>query len=433
MKRSAQIFVSLAILVFSTRGPGEGATRGTYDMASMSCVGAPTEVCSELNVEALPRRSECNGYEYALRNASLAKERALAAMYGTGSRSMFALASLQREGGSSPGSVCRRHMFSPAPMWVSSIEWSFDDTHLIIADLLAGALHFYTPGGINTNSVSSLKGSPSVAVKPTSLKSVASGYLLEDKEDNLLFLGPDLKILRSTPLSSKVEDSHARIRAIYQWAAWGNLLFAFGDVQRAGQYSSAFLRIDPSSPEKFTIVREMPIDSPSRIFYHLNLPYVASLGDKAYFLLLDSSPHIYRVNSSPVRLAAFPKGFGRPLVPAPSGPPSYREVFKAIERAKMPVGLYGWQGHLYVLLREPMGEQTQWSLVKIDPAKDRMVGEPIQLPTHAPHIVLAPGKRFWAIVEKGRLEAPGNQAILGLVLVPSVSIDKGRVSGECIR
>ncbi|RMH25195.1 MAG: hypothetical protein D6692_11605, partial [Planctomycetota bacterium] len=87
-------------------------------------------------------------------------------------------------------------------------------------------------------------------------------------------------------------------------------------------------------------------------------------------------------------------------------------------------GLYGWKDYLYVLTREPREDGgTRWSLHRIDPRADKL-GRTVVLPTRSAHVVLAPGPRYWAVVEKGSVEADGGQTLDGLLLVPSSWIEK---------
>jgi hypothetical protein len=92
---------------------------------------------------------------------------------------------------------------------------------------------------------------------------------------------------------------------------------------------------------------------------------------------------------------------------------------ETIERSKMPVGLYGWEGFLFVLTREPaQGGGTRWMIHKIDPRKDAVVGSS-QIPTRANHLTVVPGPKKWAFLEKGRVQDWGRQRNDRVLFVPA--------------
>jgi len=93
--------------------------------------------------------------------------------------------------------------------------------------------------------------------------------------------------------------------------------------------------------------------------------------------------------------------------------------FSALEKMSVPVGLYAWGEHLFVLMRRPMGggNATRWSISKFEPQEGRLIGE-VVLPTHAKHLTLIPGPQFWAILEKEVVHSAGKQEIPSMVLMP---------------
>jgi hypothetical protein len=102
---------------------------------------------------------------------------------------------------------------------------------------------------------------------------------------------------------------------------------------------------------------------------------------------------------------------------------STREIAEAMERSTSVAGIYGSQRFLHVLVRlvlSDSGEKT-WTLIRIDPQRDLIVGETV-LPISAPHILVIPGPQYWAFVEKGRVRAFGEQEADSLLLVPSAWI-----------
>lgn len=66
------------------------------------------------------------------------------------------------------------------------------------------------------------------------------------------------------------------------------------------------------------------------------------------------------------------------------------QVMAGVEWSKIPVGLYEWQGYLYMLTREPQGQGTSWRIFKIDPRREEIIGSTL-LQTQANHLTVIPG------------------------------------------
>jgi hypothetical protein len=120
-------------------------------------------------------------------------------------------------------------------------------------------------------------------------------------------------------------------------------------------------------------------------------------------------------------LSAFPEGFeAYPALQISADLRRVPALFETVERCHMAAGLYGWNGRLFVLARRPgaASDETVWSLTRIDPQRDEVVGT-LELPTAAAHLTVIPGPRHWAILEKGPVRGFGQQDISTLLLIPN--------------
>ena len=66
----------------------------------------------------------------------------------------------------------------------------------------------------------------------------------------------------------------------------------------------------------------------------------------------------------------------------------------------MPYGLYSWNGSLFVLRHVVDRGERLWFLDKVDPASGKLEGT-VQIRSTAKHLLLVPGPKNWALVEKG--------------------------------
>ena len=92
------------------------------------------------------------------------------------------------------------------------------------------------------------------------------------------------------------------------------------------------------------------------------------------------------------------------------------ESYRAVENQEMPVGLYVWQGRLFLLVKSAadVSSGTAWHLVELSVGggtvvkdtvvKDTAVKNSVELPTTAADITVVPGPEYFAVIEKGKIE-----------------------------
>ena len=90
-----------------------------------------------------------------------------------------------------------------------------------------------------------------------------------------------------------------------------------------------------------------------------------------------------------------------------------------VRMARLADGLFCIEDRwLLVVAHQPMAAGgTQWLVYPVDSAADK-IAPPIELPTRAAEIVFVPGKRRWAVLEKGPMRQVGVQPLQQLITFP---------------
>jgi hypothetical protein len=407
--------------------------KGTFDPAVISCGGAPVEECPIVFVAETSRAEDT---QLASTCAFYTVARADQEVYFAQLPDVLGPAHPKEN---APADECRIKNLSPAPAWAGSATWNPGGDAIIVSDQVNQELSVYSSQGSRRGQVPRLKGSPEIAIKPALIQANNSGYILEHQDGNLLFLNQSLNISRSLNLLEACKGSSGKIGAAYSWTSVGDDLLVVGDIDKGEKgWSTDLVWVRPNAPSDFKSLNEMSLEDPSRVYYHIGLPYLTHIGPTGYFLLMNEVPEVYKITDSSTKTktnAINKLGFRRPNLPKISGAHDYPKIYAALEKASMPAGLYGWKGLLFLLIRKPSRTegQTDWSLVRIDPIKDVIVGNPLPLPTKSPHLLIAPGPKYWAIIEKGVYRGVGDQNLGRTILFPSSWIEAGAPPGpyEC--
>jgi hypothetical protein len=400
------ILVAMSFLAVFSPALAQGRPQwGTLDAADLSCSGRP-----EVECQSSLYRGACNGEGAPLRNTTLLLR----------SRPAGAQIRLARRQTSSTDQI----PLDVRPLWVHSGAWDQDGV-LLLADVMRGKLLRYSRTG---NLMGIVGTDEEVALRhPTALQPVSSGNLVRDGGGRFVLL--DRKHTKVREWDLFVTGRQGTLRSIFQWSLIGESMLAFGDVLQAdGAWKSAFVRIPLGTPEKFEILNLQAPSDPNRGFYLLGNPFLATLGDTGYVLMLDKPFVIYEVPSREAldRLKRVPlslldrfPAFAPSPIPGAADARALPVRYAALEKLYVPAGLYARGEHLYLLVRRPLkGTGTQWLLTRIDPRRGKILGS-VVLPTSANHLTLVPGADVWAFIEKGAVLGPGKQEIPSIRLLPS--------------
>lgn len=318
--------------------------------------------------------------------------------------------------------------FNQRPGWTSSGAWAPDGS-LILVDALYSRVLRYSVGGVLLGEVKPT--SRFAFPKPTYISAIPGGYLLGSGEGHFVRLDRNLAPVEAMDILAASKGPKHEIGGIYGWVPLGNgeKILTFGDVRDAdGTWSSGFLRVTLKDPAKFEIVHPMRFDDPARKFYLVGNPYLASIGNRGFFVLMTSAPSVREVpadssKSRPLSNLATRKLMGeRPQLGEKHGLRSYVSLYASLERAQNFVsGLFAQEDQLYLLKRSG----TDWSLTPIDP-NSGVAESSRQLGVVANHLTVVPGPKEWAFVEKGAVVGPLQQQVSKVAFVASEVLEAAR-------
>jgi len=326
--------------------------------------------------------------------------------------------------------ACRELPLEHMPGWTISGSWSDDGSTLLVVDAFDNQVLRYSLLGEYQGPVLQLSKSIQ-RFTPSVLKGQGSSRYLELAQARMVRLDDNLRPVKTYDLIAGSQREGESIKGIFQWDLAGDEALVFGDINRSGrqnpeqEWRSGFFRIPLETPGVFRSLYEISPKDPTRLFYRLGNPMIASLGETSYILLMEERPRIYRSRKGEARLEpldAFPESLGeRPTLPSWKSLEDYAWLMRVVERSTMPVALFGWEGHLYVVGRHSEdGGSTRWSLTKIDPHADRVVWTTdVPLLSTAHHVTVVPGSQQWAWIEKGVVRGLFNQDIDRVLFLPA--------------
>lgn len=395
-----------------------GRLKGTLDMGAVSCSGAPADCGGPIMLTSDPSGRSLRGSEAA---GCLAIRKAV---YGTYRQPRATVAAYRSAPTGWEGS--QRIRLTPSPKWVTSGMWNSDGT-LVLVDALTSRLLRYSSQGTLLGSVSKLVARPSASFRPFRLRMTDRGALLQIEDGAFVRLNERLETSASVkPMQADFSPSTKSLPAVYDWTTVRDQIYLFGDLQLPdGRWTSGLFLRALSSQGRLEMLYGMEVTDPYRKFYLLGNPFLATVDGTAYFLRMDRLTTILEVQMDEKlrQLGSFQYGIGSISLPAQGGLRSASAVFHALEAADIPVGLYGQGKFLYVLSRRPDRGGTQWTLIKIDPKRDRIIAR-IALPSSANHLAVVPGPKHWAFLEKGPVEALGIQVLSSVLLLPTASLQE---------
>ncbi len=317
-----------------------------------------------------------------------------------------------------------RVSFSQQPRWTISGAWSGDGERLFLVDVLENSILEYDASGGLVDTIADRGFS-----LPVLIHSAESGYLwLEDEDGRLLLVDDRFQTQRVVDLKKEVTSPLGSLISVSGWVPLGpSSLLVFGDIKQGQEATGAILRVPLDTPSRFEILRKTPIESAAHRFFLLGQPYLAGVGGKPFFAMLGETPEVFDADGKGFRLVRTTKQ-GKQLLTAPQLPKQVTIsttalLFQRLEAAAYPAGIYGWKNSLYVLMRTPTANASTWSLLKINPETFEVVWNR-RIATTANHLLVIPGEKYWAFVEKGPVKGPGNQAVRSFLRVPTAVVEQ---------
>ena len=261
-----------------------------------------------------------------------------------------------------------------------------------------------------------------------------SGFLLQLADGTTLRLDERLQA-SDHGLAPQERAGGLRLGSMYQFTIVGDAAVAYGALLTSPESIELGVFRAPlrsTAAERLTMLQPFS-DSD---FYLTGYPYLATIGDEAYFVRMSKQPAIYRVGATGrevEKLAAFPQEYMvRPdFKTRMTGPKTAPPHFAELETFTVPAGLYAQGGMLFLLGRTPDPPRgTAWWLYEIDPRSDRIVGR-VRLPTSASHLTLAPSESAWYLFERSSVGENQRQEIATMVVLPSSAVTALSLPASC--
>jgi len=263
---------------------------------------------------------------------------------------------------------------------------------------------------------------------------------LQVSGDGFLFLSNKMQPVKTRSVKAKSAQGPYSIGGgLWQWAEAGDEIIAFLDLYPTSlanpwdpkfldKWFSGFVRFPADNPAAFRLLQregrtQVDIQSEERNLFRTGYPYITSIGASAYILSMDARMSLMKNEAGsdelkPLRSFPFGESDVAPALPRFKVADDYAKTMAQVERESMPVGLYSQGGLLYVLWRKPSPQGTRWTLSGIDPQADRYIGS-TEIPLNANHVVVVPGDKTWAFIEKGPVKGFGVQDVSRVLLVPA--------------
>lgn len=315
-----------------------------------------------------------------------------------------------------------RVSFSQAPRWTNSGVWD-DSGRLVIVDVLMSRLLMYGADGKLIREIPD----QGFALPALIHRAGPGSFWVEAEDGRLVRLDekfrPEESIL---DLTKKVSSPKGSLISVSGWVPLNDSeVLVFGDMEGAQGARGVVVRVPLARPEAFKVLQEIDIASIAHRFFLLGQPYLAAVEGSPYFLLMGDTPRIVDGDQPGFRLVrSSGQALGPPDLPERITMSTTKAFFEKLASSSSPAGIYGWRGSLYVLMRwaNAKGART-WNLLKINPETNKIVwNRPID--TDAAHLLVVPGDKYWAFVEKGPVKGAANQEIKSFLRVPSEELSQ---------
>jgi hypothetical protein len=331
------------------------------------------------------------------------------------------------------------------PSWITSVAVAPNPERVLMVDPIQRAVVEYLPDGSRLGALDQQSQRAFVSARPSQIVPTSSGFLLKLTGSKALAFSPVFKAAPdASPISLQADAAGIsnHLGPIFEFVESRGYILGFGSVRDQGRdlgkpgstdFKVGFFQAPYSTHVgKGRLV--LPMSGGEENFYVLGFNTMTVAPDgQVYFLVLSQKPALYRaiLGDSPrvERLAGMPAGFESlpPMANKSTGPDSLKAVWSEVADRAMPVGIYATgSGNLLVLTRRPLigsgGAEIEWVAHVFDPRSRRYLHD-LRLPTSALHIHLVRGTSAYYIVEKGSVQAWGEQRTLRLLRVPGQWLD----------
>jgi hypothetical protein len=239
------------------------------------------------------------------------------------------------------------------------------------------------------------------------------------------------------------------IRQLHDWILVEGDVFGYADIEgedpnpkSVHRWRNGFVRFQLGTPIGYDVFHERINPDPLRPYFRLSYPFLSSLRDTAYVILMDGGMGLWKLGRRErdlVKMQAFPahlRGKNAPQFWDWASVEEFPRLMQEVERATMPTGLYAWGDALFVVSRASEKGRQVWYLSKIDPDRDKLLWT-VPIVSDANHLTVVPGPKEWAIFEKGPVTRPGpatrlfNQRTDQVLFVDSTRLEARKLHSLC--
>ncbi|MGA8810564.1 MAG: hypothetical protein WB973_22045 [Thermoanaerobaculia bacterium] len=310
------------------------------------------------------------------------------------------------------------------PIWVSRAIFDQSEEHLIVPDPGTGRIYVYGLDGRILRRIANPGRGALEFEKPNLPFLIGDKFLIAASPYRWIWLNAALEPVSGWSLEWD-EQLNPTLAALapYDVAIGAKNLYAIGAVQKQDATWSDWGVFEvPLNGHTARQIAPISKDVAERSFY-LNPPSnLAACGNSVYLLEMGDTVSLEQVAPTIRTVGDVPFEFRK------------RPVLPAFERDSLPLrkmavrhsaaaeGVYCTdESHLLLLAHRPReGEGVQWLVYPIDVLKNH-VGAPVELPTNAGEVIFVPGKKRWAVLEKGEMKRVGIQPLTRIVVFPAPS------------
>ena len=327
----------------------------------------------------------------------------------------------------------RRLHLPEAPKWTQSAAWDLAEQSVLVVDNIDKALVEYSEAGDLFGRLYPSRFSTGQRISPKSIYRTKDGFALKLEKLHFVVLDGGYRLVHEFDLEGLGDDRRGRIARVLSWVADSESLLALVDLleRRSESYVSAVVRIPIAEPMDFVVLETLSIDSSTRNYARLGYPVISSSKRGSFLLRLDGGTALECLDCENRMLHS------RSLEELDAQAPLFTredelvDMYGRFELSTMPVAIYSWEDRLFVLVRRSNGAAplASWEISRIDTDLGVVVST-VPLGVTAAHVIVVPGVRQWAIVEKMSVEGLGEQKTPAIVFVDSDRFREGEDRAE---
>lgn len=319
------------------------------------------------------------------------------------------------------------------PIWVSRATWDAAEERLIVADPGSARIYVYEPSGKIERRIANPGQGKLEFTTPNYAFLIGNRYLIAATPFRWIWFNKDLVPESAWELDWEVGEGAYGKLIPGDIAFSSTHLYTVGETMSfKGEWSQSAIFAVSLKDRTVQKIARLAKDEDERSYY-LEPPFnLAACGGKAWLLQMTPTVRIVEARDGGKRLNSFPSEFQkRPSLPAVPDAYSLPARGAARRNATVAEGLFCVDDRVLLLLaHKPRTDGgVQWLVYPIDPVRDA-IGNAIELPTSAGEIVFVPGRKRWAILEKGIMKHAGVQPLTRMISFPrpALNADKARTA-----